>query len=630
MLVRHIMRLHRFSYAPLHHRDTGNSDMPLLSIVRVLPLILLGSGTTALAEPQAGHELVQQCQQLEHNDPPTAIAFADQLLNDAAVEDPVLRARALACRGVSLAMLGRGDEAIALIDQELWPMLERIDNRTALPMLMQRGGWVFHRSGDTPRAIEILESSLALAEQEQLTTQVPELLGHLAIYQGNAGLHELAIANHRRAIATAPADFDRRKMLPLQYNLGLTLRYQERYSEALEVLTPLLTELETPGMEVRLASLLGIIGGIHRLSGDLDTARQLFERSATLHQQFDNPAEYAAVLRDMAGLSLQEGDTATALARAQQALTLSERAQDFQSVNASMETLVEILADAEDFRAAFELYRELNERQTQQRREQLAQRLTQLEAELGVQRQAVELEQLRSEREMQTLKQRTTLYALFSLGIVAIALLLWQQKHTHRLTVLGRTDGLTGLANRRYLTALLKADPHRTTGQYSVLILADLDHFKHINDRYGHDIGDRALIAVSRYLQQFAEHHGGIVGRWGGEEFCLLLPSFDAETAVAVAKALLQGIASLTIRDNKDETVSISASLGFVPLEALAVNSAQEPWEPAFIAADQLLYRAKNGGRNQAVGLWPTTAELLDHNALEQQIASGHMKLLSS
>jgi diguanylate cyclase (GGDEF)-like protein len=580
---------------------------------------------------------VRQCERLENNDPAAAITMADSVLENPEINDPLLLARTLACRGASLAIVGRLEEAIALVEGSLRPMIERVDDVAEHPRLLQRLGWIFFRGGDTEAAIEALTQSLALAETERITSLIPLLLGHLATYQGYAGLHELAIANHRRAIALLEPNSDREQLLPLHYNLGLTLRYQERYAEALEVLTPLLPELEAPGMEVRLASLLGVIGGVHRLLGDTQTARTLFERSASLHQQFDNPAERAALLRDMVRLSLELGETARALELAETAMALSERAQDFRSVSASMETMVDVLAETGDFRAALDLYRELSDRQNREALAQQNERLAELEAQLGLQRQAVELEQLRSEREIQALaiaqqklRQRDTVYALLTLALIALGLLLWQRANNRRLAVIGRTDALTGLANRRHLTAKLKPDSHRLPGQFSVLILVDLDNFKRINDSHGHDVGDRALVAVSRFLEQYATEHRGVVGRWGGEEFCLLLPRLDRAATQEVAITLLAGLTALEVRNNQGAAVSISGSLGFAPLEAGPAHSGQEVWEPAFVIADQLLYRAKNGGRNRGMGLWPAAGgAALDPNAIDQQIASAVASLVA-
>ncbi len=597
--------------------------------------LLIMSGPSP-AEPRTPEERAAQCEQLEHNNPDAAIAEADALLADTVGANPVVRARALVCKAGSLAMAGRVQQATDLVSGQLAMELARISDPIARSRLMLRAASVHYRSGETATAIVVVDEALALAEREGLDELVPAVLGHLAIYQGDLGMLDRAIANHQRAIAMLGPDSDRRQLLPLHYNLGLNLRYQERFTEALDVLLPLVPQLETPGMEVRLASLLAVIGGIRHRLGDSDEAMLLFERSAALHREFDNPAEYSALLRDMAQLKLDQGEPEPALALAEEAMALAERAQDFRSISASMETRVDALAASGDTAAALNLLRALMDRQLGQLRDQQSQRLTELEAELGLQRQAVELEQLKSERELQALAmaqqdmvQRMTFAALLALALIAIAVLLWQRANNRRLAVISRTDSLTGLANRRHLSSQLNPEGNRPSGRYSALILVDLDHFKRINDSHGHDIGDRALLAVSRFLEDFAQRHGGQVGRWGGEEFCLLLPRLDRAGCVAVAETLLTGIASQPVSNHRGEAVPVSASLGLAPLEPGRPHSGQEVWEPAFMVADQLLYRAKHGGRNRGLGVWPMRgSKALDPNGLDDQLKAGDFELI--
>lgn len=602
--------------------------------IGVLVLMLMAGNGPAWAE--SVEALLGQCEMLEHNDPNAAIAVAERVLGDSTVTNPVSRARALNCKGHSLAVIGRLQDAIALMENQHRAEVLRVGDPGIRARLLIRGSGVFHRASDNTAAMAVVEEAMALAEREQLSELIPFILGSLAMYQADAGMHERALANHQRSIALPGADGDLRQMLPLHYNLGLTLRYQGQHQEALEVLQPLVSQLEAPGMEVRLASLLAVIGGLKHLVGEDDKALELFERSSALHQEFDNPAERAALLRDMARLQMARGSLDEALELAETALALAERSQAYLSVSASLKTMVDVLAAIGDLERALDLHQTLLARQTQNIREQQDQRLTELEAELGLQRQAVELEQLRREREVQAmtmdqqrLLQRLTTAALLVLALAALGIFLWQRANNRKLAMISRTDSLTGLPNRRYMTALLRFDNARPADRYSVLFLVDLDHFKRINDSFGHDVGDRALLAVSHFLAAFAKNHRGEVGRWGGEEFCLLLPRLNRSEVEQRAAELIKGIAAVEIVDNRGASVPISASVGFAPLEKGQAHSGQEDWEPAFIVADQLLYKAKRQGRQRALGLWPDANQSsLDPNAMEQQLAKGDFKLV--
>ena len=151
----------------------------------------------------------------------------------------------------------------------------------------------------------------------------------------------------------------------------------------------------------------------------------------------------------------------------------------------------------------------------------------------------------------------------------------------------GFTDGLTGVSNRRAFDAAIArwCEPSSESGL--VLILADIDHFKSVNDHYGHQMGDTVLQAVAAALRS-AIPAGGMIARFGGEEFAVVLPGADRESGAAIAEALRASVAALT------HPLSITASFG------VGVAFAGFAHPEALIAdADSELYRAKADGRNR-------------------------------
>ncbi|MHC7122459.1 diguanylate cyclase, partial [Klebsiella pneumoniae] len=126
------------------------------------------------------------------------------------------------------------------------------------------------------------------------------------------------------------------------------------------------------------------------------------------------------------------------------------------------------------------------------------------------------------------------------------------------------------------------------------VIQLDLDHFKHINDRYGHQAGDRVLSMVASTLSS-AVRQGDLLGRVGGEEFCIVMPNTTLQEAAAVAERLRQRIQGREVFLHNNVTLRVSASLG--------VSASEERVEYQFEAlqsvADGRLYLAKQNGRNQ-------------------------------
>jgi len=160
-----------------------------------------------------------------------------------------------------------------------------------------------------------------------------------------------------------------------------------------------------------------------------------------------------------------------------------------------------------------------------------------------------------------------------------------------------RKDSLTQLCTRATVLELLKHEldrSQRTSMDRDApvsVILADLDHFKHINDTYGHLAGDVVLRETARRMRDAVRPYDSI-GRYGGEEFLLVLSNCDTIGAVALAERLLQAVRKDTIVLAED-TVSVTLSAG------VATSGVMQDPETLVGAADAALYRAKRGGRNR-------------------------------
>ncbi len=160
---------------------------------------------------------------------------------------------------------------------------------------------------------------------------------------------------------------------------------------------------------------------------------------------------------------------------------------------------------------------------------------------------------------------------------------------------LATQDELTGLVNRRHMGELLAAEQTRQlrSGQQLSLVLLDLDHFKRINDSYGHQAGDAALrIFAASMLPSL--RGSDVLARWGGEEFLLLLPATGPAEALHCVERMREGLARVSLVDiAPDLTLTFSAGL--------AACEAGQPIDAVIERADQALYRAKQAGRNCTV-----------------------------
>ena len=186
---------------------------------------------------------------------------------------------------------------------------------------------------------------------------------------------------------------------------------------------------------------------------------------------------------------------------------------------------------------------------------------------------------------------------------VLIAALYFFSSYQHRLQLaqltvdelarLANTDDLTRLANRRWMAETIKSELVRF-GRYGhtfSIILIDIDHFKMVNDRFGHATGDQTLVALAARATQ-ALRDVDMLGRWGGEEFIVLMLETGFEQALDKARALCATVAAAPLVG--EHTVSISCGVTSV--------RAGDSTDGLLQRADQALYAAKNGGRNRAEG----------------------------
>lgn len=179
---------------------------------------------------------------------------------------------------------------------------------------------------------------------------------------------------------------------------------------------------------------------------------------------------------------------------------------------------------------------------------------------------------------------------------LAAGAMIWMVIRNHRLLIevdrLANHDDLTGLMNRRAFLGRANAQMASGTGGGTALALADLDHFKAVNDSYGHAAGDTALRHVANRLAQHAPE-GSLVARLGDEEFAILFEWTSLRDAQAMMERVGHAIAASPCAVDDGAQVRITVSIG------LAVAGTSEDIDTLLRRADAAMYAAKHGGRNQ-------------------------------
>ena len=157
-------------------------------------------------------------------------------------------------------------------------------------------------------------------------------------------------------------------------------------------------------------------------------------------------------------------------------------------------------------------------------------------------------------------------------------------------------DELTGLFNRRFYDQKILAEYRRSKRNLTPLslLIIDIDHFKAVNDNYGHQMGDYCLVWLSNHLKKSLKRGSDMAFRYGGEEFCIILPDTDEKGAMVFAEALRKNIEHQAC-SHEDIEIALTISSGIFTY----VQQDDVKPEQIFTRADKALYKAKHNGRNQ-------------------------------
>lgn len=176
-------------------------------------------------------------------------------------------------------------------------------------------------------------------------------------------------------------------------------------------------------------------------------------------------------------------------------------------------------------------------------------------------------------------------------------------------------DDLTGLANRRFLMqqAHLELERAKRYGYALSFFMLDIDHFKAVNDQYGHPAGDIVLKQLSQLMKDILREHD-LIARIGGEEFAVMLPEADLDTAIVIGERLRQAVQDFDFKISVSQTISVSISIGI----ASTAESGHD-FEKLMQKSDERLYQAKSLGRNQTN---PSITDALLTHISHQQIVT--------
>ncbi|HEX5756421.1 MAG TPA: tetratricopeptide repeat-containing diguanylate cyclase [Arenimonas sp.] len=349
--------------------------------------------------------------------------------------------------------------------------------------------------------------------------------------------------------------------------------------------------------------------GLARVSehlGDLDKAERMYRAALPVFVEAGDLMPQANIAHGLAKLAFERGQRAVALVEVERALALAVEVDEFDLRYQLLELRSKIEIANGDAQAAYESLLLSGEAKEEWLEARSSESMAEMRVRFDTERQAQQNALLLKENQLSAArlaeqKQTTRLYTVSVLALLLLigvfAVLGYRSRQLRqRLAAQALTDELTGVANRRHVMAVLAAEFERSRRYHSPLAVAmfDLDHFKQINDRGGHALGDRVLQAFSS-LVTTRLRKTDCFGRLGGEEFIAVLPHTPCNEAQLVMDRLREAIAALRC-EGLAEDMQITTSIGIACLRE------GERDEDALVKrADEAVYRAKEAGRNRVV-----------------------------
>jgi diguanylate cyclase (GGDEF)-like protein len=613
----------------------------------LLLTLLVGHTVSAAPVPEAGgaSALIDEAKRLQDHDPAGALRLLDRALAMLQrPQDTALRLKALSQKCWTTAP---GDPASALAVAGLGlAEAERAGDPRAGGDFHVCRGYAYEQQGRIDEAAKDYQIGVQEGERtgdRQLSADALVLRGELRYYRGDFGNALVDLQKAYGLNVALKKESGQRYVLNAIANLYADSRVAQ-YDRALEYYRQLLAANEAAGLPREIATAHFNLGSTLESKGDLEGALEQYEKALAVEHQLKDPAEVAYDQRSIGVVLTKQDHPREALPWLDKAVAYFERSGDaerlaqarlsravalrklgrlhdalsdldaagrqFEATHSErfLEKLQDerglLLAAAGDWKNAFAArtaQMELRQKLSDRMREEHTSRLrVQFDTEKKEQENRALLRENelrgRALKDAERIRSLQRAVILLAAGLIAILgyLAIRHIFNARRFRALALTDELTRLPNRRHIlaTANGQLSAARQSGTPFCLIGLDIDHFKRINDTYGHEVGDMVLRRVAHTCRTTLRRDDQM-GRTGGEEFLAVLPRTPAAVALDVAQRLRTAVERIDCTD-LDPALRVTVSLGvteWTPADRDLAATAKR--------ADDSLYRAKQSGRNR-------------------------------
>jgi diguanylate cyclase (GGDEF)-like protein len=520
---------------------------------------------------------------------------ASQLLMN--VRRPGLRAGVLICRGTIQETAGHNAQALQLYEEAVAVAEAADDNEMHASALFSRG-YLLGLQGQYAAGLADLKRSLSIYDDMELRHHSMTALNGIAILYNRMGDYVSAREMYKRALKEQRASGLLREEAVTLHNLGRAHENLQEWDDAeaaFQESANISRSLQYPRGE---AYALRGLAAIANARNQASKALELLARAEVLYGNTPD-ARLRAQVQLARGVALWQQKKLTAsVAALEDALKVFTEADSLHELRETYMVLAQVYADLGQFPVAYETMAKAKITAERLLHNQIDQRFASLKVEFDTaateQANAILLRENQANQnalehaERARAWQRAVIVLTVLLAGLLASLVVHQWRTSRRMRSLALTDELTGVPNRRAMFQRLY--PLLQSRAPCALLIVDIDHFKQINDRYGHPEGDQALKLVAECIRKEVREPA-FLGRLGGEEFVIALPAADRAAAHALAECIRTNVAAVdSSRWQLDPPITVSIG-GTLYVAGDTVSTMLQ-------RADGALYDAKRAGRN--------------------------------